>query len=113
MEFGDGSTTEYLYDAEGRKLRTVHRADGKTTTTDYAGNLIYENGKPIRLVTEYGYVSLPDGMYHYYLQDHQGKQPSGGRPERKGGGSEPLLPLRRYVCQQRKRTALQVQRKGT
>jgi len=72
IEFGDGSTTEYLYDAEGRKLRTVHRADGKTTTTDYAGNLIYENGKPIRLVTEYGYVSLPDGMYHYYLQDHQG-----------------------------------------
>ena len=113
IEFGDGSTTEYLYDAEGRKLRTVHRADGKTTTTDYAGNLIYENGKPIRLVTEYGYVSLPDGMYHYYLQDHQGKQPSGGRPERKGGGSEPLLPFRRYVCQQRKRTALQVQRKGT
>ena len=72
IEFGDGSTTEYLYDAEGRKLRTVHRADGKTTTTDYAGNLIYENGKPIRLLTGYGYVSLPDGMYHYYLQDHQG-----------------------------------------
>ena len=72
IEFGNGSTTEYLYDAEGRKLRTVHRADGKTTTTDYAGNLIYENGNPIRLVTEYGYVSLPDGMYHYYLQDHQG-----------------------------------------
>ena len=72
IEFGDGSTTEYLYDAEGRKLRTVHRADGKTTTTDYAGNLIYENGKPVRLITGYGYVSLPDGMYHYYLQDHQG-----------------------------------------
>ena len=72
IEFEDGSTTEYLYDADGRKLRTVHRADGKTTTTDYAGNLIYENGKPVRLVTEYGYVSLPDGMYHYYLQDHQG-----------------------------------------
>ena len=72
IEFGDGSTTEYLYDADGRKLRTVHRADGKTTTTDYAGNLIYENGKPVRLITGYGYVSLPDGMYHYYLQDHQG-----------------------------------------
>ena len=72
IEFEDGSTTEYLYDAEGRKLRTLHKADGKTTTTDYAGNLIYENGKPVRLVTEYGYVSLPDGMYHYYLQDHQG-----------------------------------------
>ena len=72
IEFEDGSTTEYLYDADGRKLRTVHKADGKTTTTDYAGNLIYENGNPVRLVTEYGYVSLPDGMYHYYLQDHQG-----------------------------------------
>ena len=72
IEFEDGSTIEYLYDAEGRKLRTVHKADGKTTTTDYAGNLIYENGNPIRLLTGYGYVSLPDGMYHYYLQDHQG-----------------------------------------
>ena len=72
ITFGDGSTTEYLYDADGRKLRTVHRADGKTTTTDYAGNLIYENGNPVRLLTGYGYVSLPDGMYHYYLQDHQG-----------------------------------------
>ena len=72
IEFEDGSTTEYLYDADGRKLRTLHKADGKTTTTDYAGNLIYENGNPVRLVTEYGYVSLPDGMYHYYLQDHQG-----------------------------------------
>ena len=72
IEFEDGSTTEYLYDAEGRKLRTVHRADGKTTTTDYAGNLIYENGKPARLLTGYGYVSLPDGMYHYYLKDYQG-----------------------------------------
>ena len=72
IEFEDGSTTEYLYDAEGRKLRTVHKADGKTTTTDYAGNLIYENGNPVRLLTGYGYVSLPDGMYHYYLQDHQG-----------------------------------------
>ena len=66
IEFEDGSTTEYLYDADGRKLRTVHRADGKTTTTDYAGNLIYENGNPARLLTGYGYVSLPDGMYHYY-----------------------------------------------
>ena len=72
IEFEDGSTTEYLYDADGRKLRTLHKADGKTTTTDYAGNLIYENGNPARLLTGYGYVSLPDGMYHYYLQDHQG-----------------------------------------
>ena len=70
IEFEDGSTTEYLYDAEGRKLRTLHKADGKTTTTDYAGNLIYENGNPARLLTGYGYVSLLDGMYHYYLQDH-------------------------------------------
>lgn len=42
IEFEDGSTTEYLYDADGRKLRTLHKADGKTTTTDYAGNLIYD-----------------------------------------------------------------------
>ena len=41
------------------------------TTTDYCGNVIYENGIPKTLLTDAGFVSLSDSKYHYYLQDHQ------------------------------------------
>ena len=45
---------------------------GTTTTTDYCGNVVYENGTPKYLLTEEGYVTLADKKYHYFLQDHQG-----------------------------------------
>ena len=70
--FGDGSTIEYVYAADGTKLRTVHNIGGTTTTTDYCGNVVYENGTQKYLLTEEGYVTLADNKYHYYLQDHQG-----------------------------------------
>ena len=70
--FGDGSTIEYAYAADGTKLRTVHNISGTTTTTDYCGNVVYENGTQKYLLTEEGYVTLADNRYHYYLQDHQG-----------------------------------------
>ncbi|MBP1616126.1 MAG: Repeat protein, partial [Bacteroidetes bacterium] len=70
--FGDGSTIAYLYGADGTKLRTTHTINGTVTTTDYCGNVIYENGTATRLLTEAGYVSLNDNKYHYYLHDHQG-----------------------------------------
>ena len=70
--FSDGSTITYTYAADGTKLRTVHAIGGITTTTDYCGNVVYENGVQKLLLTETGYVTLNDGKYHYYLQDHQG-----------------------------------------
>ena len=70
--FTDGSTIEYTYAADGTKLRTVHTIGGTTTTTDYCGNVIYENGVQKLLLTEAGYLTLADSKYHYYLQDHQG-----------------------------------------
>ena len=70
--FGDGSTIEYVYAADGTKLRTKHVINGTTTTTDYCGNVVYENGVQKLLLTEAGYVTLSDRKYHYYLQDHQG-----------------------------------------
>ena len=70
--FGDGSTIEYVYAADGTKLRTKHVINGTTTTTDYCGNVVYENGVQKLLLTEAGYVTLADKKYHYYLQDHQG-----------------------------------------
>ena len=72
VTFSDGSTITYTYTADGTKLRTVCMIGGVTTTTDYLGNVIYENGVAKLLLTEAGYVSLADGKYHYYLQDHQG-----------------------------------------
>ena len=62
----------YTYAADGRKLKTAHKIGGTTTTTDYCGNVVYENGVQKLLLTEEGYVTLSDGKYHYYLQDHQG-----------------------------------------
>ena len=70
--FANGNSISYLYDAAGRKLRTVHVLEGDSVTTDYCGNVVYENGVPQILLTEAGYVSLTDGKYHYYLKDHQG-----------------------------------------
>lgn len=49
IEFEDGSSISYLYDAAGTKLRVVHSIAGNTTTTDYYDNAIYENGTPLPL----------------------------------------------------------------
>ena len=72
VTFTDGSTIEYTYAADGTKLRTKHVINGTTTTTDYCGNVVYENGVQKLMLTEAGYLTLADSKYHYYLQDHQG-----------------------------------------
>ena len=72
VTFSDGSTITYTYGADGTKLRTVHKIGTTTTTTDYCGNVVYENGVRKQLLTEEGYVTLSDSKYHYYLKDHQG-----------------------------------------
>ena len=74
VTFSNGSTITYLYAADGRKLRTVHVVNGTTTTTDYSGNVIYENGTQKLLLTEEGYIDLSASTpaYYYYLKDHQG-----------------------------------------
>ena len=63
-----------MYSADGIKLRTTHVINGTTTTTDYCGNVIYENGTAKRLLTDEGYVDLTTTTptYYYYLKDHQG-----------------------------------------
>ena len=54
-------------------LRTVHTIGGTTTTTDYCGDVIYENGTRKYLLTDEGYVALNESnKYYYYLKDHQG-----------------------------------------
>ena len=72
VTFSDGSTITYVYAADGTKLRTVHKIGGATTTTDYCGNVVYENGAQKLLITEEGYITLSDNKYYYYLKDYQG-----------------------------------------
>ena len=67
VTFADGSTITYTYAADGTKLRVVHKIGSTTTTTDYCGNVVYENGTPKYLLTEEGYVTLADKKYHYFL----------------------------------------------
>ena len=43
---------------------------GTDKRTDYAGNIIYEDGKLKRILTEGGYIE--DGKYYFYLTDHLG-----------------------------------------
>jgi len=45
-----------------------------TTSTDYCGNVIYENGALGKILTGEGYITLSGATptYHYFLKDHQG-----------------------------------------
>jgi RHS repeat-associated protein len=64
-------TVNYLYTADGVKRQVKHG----TNTTDYADNLVYENGKLSKILTVEGYItldSLNKPTYHYYLKDHEG-----------------------------------------
>ena len=72
VTFTDGSTIAYTYAADGTKLGTVRTIGGATTTTDYCGNAVYENGTLKYLLTDEGYVTPADEKYYYYLTDHLG-----------------------------------------
>lgn len=71
----DGSTVNYLYGADRRKLRMIHTVGDSITTIDYCGNAVYENGSLKKILTEgEGYVSFSDTVptYHYFSKDHLG-----------------------------------------
>ena len=72
VTFANGDSIRYEYAADGTKLRTVHTINGTTTTTDYCGNAVYENGVLKMLLNDAGYVSFPDKKFHFYIKDHQG-----------------------------------------
>ncbi len=77
--FYDHSNIEYIYAADGTKLRTIHRPAGSTALTDsidYVGNLILKNGHPSMYLFDGGYATFNtngavDG-WHYYIQDYMG-----------------------------------------
>ncbi|MDD2244968.1 MAG: DUF6443 domain-containing protein [Dysgonamonadaceae bacterium] len=94
LQFTNGNTTMYTYDATGNKLSVTHQTAVAGITipmssemitltpeqiyssfkTDYCGNMIYENGELSKILTEEGYITFSGStpVYHYYLRDHQG-----------------------------------------
>jgi hypothetical protein len=90
MQFYQGHQTLYTYSATGTKLEVVDKTapDGvclpvsslntilsnpsvaSITTTDYVGNMIYQNGSLLRILLPEGYYQ--NGAYYYYLKDHLG-----------------------------------------
>ena len=93
--------TYNIYDADGRKLRTVHIViydevvtpggetiiPADTLVRDYSGSHIYENGVLERTLTPTGYYSAADSEYCHYIKDYQGnniavvKADANGAPE--------------------------------
>lgn len=96
VTFGSRTSIEYVYAADGRKLRAVHSSalrirvvpsgnKGKLPgytykylrdTTDYINNYVFKNGKPEMFRFNGGYYSFDeegnmDGC-HFYVQDYQG-----------------------------------------
>lgn len=94
VSMAQNRSIEYVYSADGRKLRTVHsRAIAVRTkpksgkmggyrieyigdTTDYINNYVFKNGKPEMYRFKGGYYSFDEkgklDACHYYVQDCQG-----------------------------------------
>lgn len=72
VTLNNGAVISYSYAADGTKLREARTASGNTTTTDYTGNLVLENGTRSRLLFDGGYVSMSNSGYHFFITDHLG-----------------------------------------
>ncbi len=76
MDFGSGNYIEWIYSADGNKLRqTVYTNNSVTRTIDYAADTVYENGTVAFLNTGEGRARFLTGgslQYEYDLTDHLG-----------------------------------------
>ena len=72
VTFTDGAMVSYSYAADGTKLRESRTVSGTTTTTDYTGDLVLENGTRSRLLFDGGYVSVSNSAFHFFITDHLG-----------------------------------------
>jgi len=89
IQFIPGHKNLYTYDASGTKLKVINYSvrdiinvpigtistlpdPSRYTklTTDYVGNMIYENGSLKEILLPEGYWQ--NGVYYYYLKDHLG-----------------------------------------
>ncbi|WP_159447913.1 RHS repeat domain-containing protein [Salegentibacter salinarum] len=61
---------DYVYTAEGIKLQKKKTQAGVTTTTDYAGDFVYENNTLKQFYQPEGYIE-PDGSDWQYVYQHK------------------------------------------
>jgi len=79
VSFGATKNINYIYDASGTKLKKVVNDNGTITTTNYAGNYVYENDALQFFNTAEGYVEPINASdynqgfsYVYQYKDHLG-----------------------------------------
>ena len=76
VTFNTGASIRFTYNAEGAKLtqKVYNTSNVLTTTQEYIGEFVYQNGALDYLIHEEGrVVSEPNGLfYEYYLKDHLG-----------------------------------------
>lgn len=95
IRFSEGGETRYIYGLDGVKRRVEHVIPGippvvsigaavsgatVTSTTDYSGAFVYEDGVLERIHLDCGYLSyrdfsgsrLAEPEYHFYQRDHLG-----------------------------------------
>ncbi|UOB16283.1 hypothetical protein [Abyssalbus ytuae] len=65
VSFASGNI-QYIYSADGTKLRKTVNDNGNVITTDYAGNYIYENGSLKQITQPEGYIE-PNGSDWQYV----------------------------------------------
>jgi RHS repeat-associated protein len=72
--FQSGQEVQYEYDAAGSKLKKVVTNGGNSSTTEYVGNQVWENGALYQIAHEEGRIVANAGTYRYEwsLQDHLG-----------------------------------------
>jgi RHS repeat-associated protein len=66
--------TGYVYSAAGGKLSVSYQTGTGNTSTQYCGNIIYDNNNLSQVLIDGGYITFSGTtpQYHYYLQDHLG-----------------------------------------
>lgn len=72
--FSDGSSTIYLYAADGTKLRSQHNSASGSRTLDFCGSLIYGNLSPKWLLYDEGYrdFGTVSGGMRFFIKDRLG-----------------------------------------
>ncbi len=77
----DHEQIEYIYSADGTKLRAIYRpaaSSALTDSTDYVGSLILKNGQPSMYMFDGGFVTfnsngaIGSSRMHYYIRDYMG-----------------------------------------
>lgn len=68
INFGASDKIQYFYDATGVKLQKKVTDTGNTTTTDYAGNYVYENSALQFAFTPEGYAEKSGTTFDYVYQ---------------------------------------------